>query len=67
MVVLVVLVLSNIGLTIYLSYKIHFYTDAVDRNSRIYSIISNNNLEKIISQIKAIPKEITVKNVLNIP
>lgn len=63
---LVVLVLSNIVLTIYLLYKIHSYTEAVDRYSRIHSAIASSSSEKIISQIKAIPKEITVKNVLSI-
>lgn len=47
-------------------YKIHSYTEAIDRYSRIHSAIANSTLEKIISQIKAIPKEITVKNVLSI-
>jgi len=48
-------------------YKLHSYTNAVDRHSRLYLAIANSNLEKIISQIKAIPKEIAVKNVLSIP
>lgn len=65
--VLVVLVLSNIALTIYLLYKMHSYIDSIDRYSRIHSAIANSTLEKIISQIKAIPKEITIKNVLSIP
>ena len=65
--VLVVLVLSNIVLTIYLLYKIHSYIEAIDRYSRIQSAIANSTLEKIISQIKAIPKEINIKNVLSIP
>lgn len=67
LVALVVLVLSNIVLTIYLLYKIHSYTEAIDRYSLIHSAIFKSDLEKIISQIKAIPKEITVKNVLSIP
>ena len=63
---LVVLVLSNIVLTIYLLYKIHSYTEAANRYSLIHSAIANSNYEKIIAQIKSIPKEITVKNVLSI-
>lgn len=48
-------------------YKLHSYTNSVDRYSRIILALANDNLEKIISQIKAIPKEITIKNVLSIP
>ena len=66
-VVLVVLVLSNIVLTIGLMYKLHSYTNSVDRYSRIILALANDHLEKIISQIKAIPKEIAIKNVLSIP
>ena len=47
-------------------YKLHSYTNAVDRHSRIHMAITGDYLEKIISQIKAIPKEITIKNVLRI-
>lgn len=48
-------------------YKLHSYTNAVDRHSRIHMAITGDYLEKIISQIKAIPKEIAIKNVLSIP
>lgn len=48
-------------------YKLHTYTNSVDRYSRIHVAIASDYLEKIISQIKAIPKEITIKNVLSIP
>lgn len=48
-------------------YKLHTYTNSVDRYSLIHSAIFKSDLEKIISQIKAIPKEITIKNVLSIP
>ena len=65
--VLVVLVLSNLALTIYLAYKIHEYTESVDRHSRLSKILYDDTLNKVIKQIKSIPKEITVKNVLNIP
>ena len=48
-------------------YKLHSYTNSVDRYSRIILALANDHLEKIISQIKAIPKEIAIKNVLSIP
>jgi hypothetical protein len=66
-VVLVVLVLSNLVLTIYLAYKIHEYTESVDRHSRLSKILYDDTLDKVSKQIKAIPKEITIKNVLSIP
>ena len=66
-VVLVVLVLSNLILTGYLVYKLNDYTDSVDRHARLSKILYDDILDKIIKQIKSIPKEITVKNVLNIP
>lgn len=65
--VLVALVLSNIVLTIYLIYKVNDYTDSVDRHARLSKILYDDSLNKVVSQIKSIPKEITVKNVLNIP
>ena len=65
--VLVVLVLSNLGLTSYLIYKVYNYTEAVDRHSRLSAVLHKDTLTNIIKQIKSIPKEITVKNVLNIP
>lgn len=67
MVVLVVLVLSNIGLTIYLIHKINKYTESVDKQVRLSADSYNTILAKVITQIKNIPKEITIKNVLNIP
>ena len=67
MVVLVVLVLSNIGLTIYLIHKINKYTESVDKQVRLSADSYNTTLAKVITQIKNIPKEITIKNVLNIP
>ena len=66
-VVLVVLVLSNLILTGYLVYKLNDYTDSVDRHARLSKILYDDTLDKVIKQIKSIPKEITVKNVLNIP
>ena len=66
-VVLVVLVLSNLILTGYLVYKLNDYTDSVDRHTRLSKILYDDTLDKVIKQIKSIPKEITVKNVLNIP
>lgn len=65
--VLVVLVLSNLVLTIYLAYKIHEYTESVDRHLRLSKILYDDALDKVSKQIKSIPKEIVVKNVLNIP
>lgn len=65
--VLVVLVLSNLALTSYLIYKVHNYTESVDRHAILSKILHDDTLGKIIKQIKSIPKEITVKNVLNIP
>lgn len=67
MVVLVVLVLSNIGLTIYLIHKIDKYRESVDKQMRLSADSYNTALAKVITQIKNIPKEITIKNVLNIP
>lgn len=67
MVVLVVLVLSNIGLTIYLIHKINKYIESVDKQVRLSADSYNTTLAKVITQIKNIPKEITIKNVLNIP
>lgn len=67
MVVLVVLVLSNIGLTIYLIHKINKYTESVDKQVHLSADSYNTILAKVITQIKNIPKEITIKNVLNIP
>lgn len=67
MVVLVVLVLSNIGLTIYLIHKINKYIESVDKQMRLYADSYTTALAKVITQIKNIPKEITIKNVLNIP
>ena len=67
MVVLVVLVLSNIGLTIYLIHKIDKYRESVDKQMRLSADSYNTTLAKVITQIKNIPKEITIKNVLNIP
>lgn len=67
LVVLVVLVLSNLALTSYLTYKVHNYTEAVDRHSRLSTVLHKDTLTSITKQIKSIPKEITVKNVLNIP
>lgn len=67
MVVLVVLVLSNIGLTIYLIHKINKYIESVDKQMRLSTDSYNTALAKVITQIKNIPKEITIKNVLNIP
>ena len=65
--VLVVLVLSNLVLTIYLAYKIHEYTESVDRQLRLSKILYDDTLDKVSKQIKSIPKEIVVKNVLNMP
>lgn len=65
--VLVVLVLSNLALTSYLIYKVHNYTESVDRYSRLSTVLNKDTLNSITKQIKSIPKEITVKNVLNIP
>ena len=65
--VLVVLVLSNLVLTSYLTYKVHNYTESVDRYSRLSTVLHKDTLNNITKQIKSIPKEITVKNVLNIP
>lgn len=65
--VLVVLVLSNLALTSYLIYKVHNYTESVDRHSRLSTVLHKDALTRVIEQIKSIPKEITVKNVLNIP
>ena len=65
--VLVVLVLSNLALTSYLIYKVHNYTESVDMYSRLSTILHKDTLTNVIKQIKSIPKEITVKNVLNIP
>lgn len=67
MAVLVVLVLSNIGLTIYLIHKIDKYTESVDKQVRLSADSYTTALAKVITQIKNIPKEITIKNVLNIP
>lgn len=67
MVVLVVLVLSNIGLTIYLIHKIDKYIESVDKQVRLSADSYTTALAKVITQIKNIPKEITIKNVLNIP
>lgn len=64
---MVALVLSNIALTIYLIHKVNDYTDSVDRHARLSKALYDDSLNKVISQIKSIPKEITVKNVLNIP
>ena len=67
LVVLVVLVLSNLVLTIYLAYKIHEYTESADRQLRLSKILYDDTLDKVSKQIKSIPKEIVVKNVLNMP
>jgi hypothetical protein len=67
MVVLVALVLSNIGLTIYLIHKINKYIESADKQARLSVDSYNATLAKVITQIKNIPKEITIKNVLNIP
>lgn len=67
MVVLVILVLCNLALTGYLTYKVHNYTESVDRYSRLSTVLQKDTLTSVTKQIKSIPKEITVKNVLNIP
>lgn len=48
-------------------YKLHSYTNFIDKYSRTYLAINSDNLEKIISQIKSIPKEIIIKNILSLP
>lgn len=65
--VLVVLVLINIILIIYLLYKfkkeyINLKQDLINKNELI-----NDSLKKQFNEIKKIPKEIIVKNVLNLP
>lgn len=67
MVVLVILVLCNLALTSYLTYKVHNYTEAVDRHSRLATVLHKDTISNITKQIKSISKEIVVKNVLNIP
>lgn len=67
MVVSVILALCNLALTSYLTYKVHNYTKSVDRYSRLSTVLHKDTLNSITKQIKSIPKEITVKNVLNIP
>jgi hypothetical protein len=65
MVVLVVLVLCNIVLTIYL---ILLVKDLISENSYAYNYTEIwNRINELTKLIKQIPKEITVKNVLNIP
>jgi hypothetical protein len=65
MVVLVVLVLCNIVLTIYL---ILLVKDLISENSYAYNYTEIwNRINELTKLIKQIPKEITVKNVLNKP
>lgn len=61
--VLAVLVLINFGCLVYLISKVKELTMDVD--SQYQQLL--NSFTFITKQIKQIPKEITVKNVLNIP
>lgn len=70
-VVLVVLVLSNILLTLYLYKELN---KKLDKNlTKLFNSIEaiklrrDYNAVNILNAIKTLPKEITVKNVLNIP
>lgn len=61
--VLAVLVLINFGCLVYLISKVKELT--MDIDSQYQQLL--NSFTFITKQIKQIPKEITVKNVLNIP
>ena len=71
MVVLVVLALFNIGLVYYMFKELKNHQNVVmelviTAEKSLYSQ-NNETLEKLSKQIKQIPKEITVKNVLKLP
>lgn len=48
-------------------YKLHSYTNSVDKYYHLYLEKADDNLKKTISQIKSIPKEIVIKNILSLP
>ena len=71
MVVLVVLALFNIGLVYYMFRELKNHQNVVmelviKAEGSLYSQ-NKETLEKLSKQIKQIPKEITVKNVLKLP
>ena len=71
MVVLGVLALFNIGLVYYMFRELKNHQNVVmelviKAEGSLYSQ-NNETLEKLSKQIKKIPKEITVKNVLKLP
>lgn len=67
LVVLVVLVLSNIVCTYYLVGKLAKLESSIKNKVEAVRLAHSYNSATILSEVKKIPKEMIVKNVLKIP
>lgn len=67
LVVLVVLVLSNVVCTYYLVRKLTKLESAIKNKVEAVRLVHSYNSATILSEVKKIPKEMIIKNVLKIP
>lgn len=67
LVVLVVLVLSNVVCTYYLVRKLTKLESAIKNKVEAVRLAHSYNSATILSEVKKIPKEMIIKNVLKIP
>lgn len=67
LVVLVVLVLSNVVCTYYLVSKLTKLESAIKNKVEAVRLAYSYNSATILSEVKKIPKEMIIKNVLKIP
>ena len=67
LVVLVVLVLSNVVCTYYLVSKLTKLESTIKNKVEAVRLAHSYNSATILSEVKKIPKEMIIKNVLKIP
>lgn len=67
LVVLVVLVLSNVVCTYYLVNKLTKLESTIKNKVEAVRLAHSYNSATILSEVKKIPKEMIIKNVLKIP